>query len=138
MRLLGTSPGKVAQRKIVFVGDCWVGKRELRTTLSYPIESCDPHAQYNSSTVSTVHIDEKKSPFDHPDEQWSEGWEKRARIVLLRFWVLPPIDDGARLPSAQTILYEAHLIGLCCNMAIPESLDNVVHKVRSTVRFTCK
>lgn len=137
MRLLATTPGNVVERKVVLVGDTWVGKRQLRTTLSHQIDSCDPGAQYNSPSVLDVRIDEKKSPFHHSDEQWSEpGWEKRSRIVLLRFWVLPPIDDGVQLRNTQAILYEAHLVGLCCNMTTPNSLDNVVHKVRPTIRFT--
>lgn len=132
MRLLATTPGKVIQRKAVFAGDYWVGKRELRTALSHEVDSCDPGAQYKYPSILDMRINEKKPPSNHPDEQWPE--EKRSRIVLLRFWILPPID-GPQLPNTQAVLYEAHLVGLCCNMAIPESLDNVVHKVRPTVRF---
>lgn len=126
MSLFAGGPDKAKKRKVVFVGDYWVGKRALRTKLSHGIVSCNPGAEYRQSTVVEVTISKKGPSLS----QWrAVSLRKDSEILQLHLWVLAPEDTNGYC-FTEAVLYGAHVVVLCCNMTNSESLESVIHKVR--------
>jgi hypothetical protein len=115
----------------MLVGDWGVGKNALCERISPGFAPCDGYHMYHQNNVVPMQLDESLEPVLSsslgPRRKDSEPLIQLANLMLR---ILNPFDNDENvIRMTPLVLMGQDSIGLCYNVAKPETLERAVHKV---------